>query len=486
MRKMLLVLTALTAVSAFSACTGSNNLVPTDELSCMGFPEISSDLPFDVDLPNHENVQCFAWQEFIALSWPAGAGGAGVPDGSVTPALWGDPGMTSPTVWETFKEAHEVFLPDGSRPDAWGVSRLMRSFEAPQRLSLEAGLTASELSTEELAGARILANSDQSDGLRVLRMTSKVSDRLHGEANQLAARSLSGDDLDSTEQAFGGHLTGQNRRLTYYAIHVNRPLFDYIVANGLYDANRQAGQLIRAPRGSTGLGSAAAQEGAVVLKSAWLDLTGVPADRRRRFHTADVCLLEAGGFCRHATVGLVGLHIVHKTETFPQWSWATFEHVDNAPDREDVRQSDFSPPYNYYDPACPASDPRCQPNVKPGPASDRTQPTPVVRVTPLERSVNELNDQVHRMIRAANPDSVWQHYRLIDVQWPEAGQAITSIQNVPLPAGGPRPTILANATLETYVQRKSCLDCHQNAAIATGSQAADYGFLYGLAQPGSP
>ena len=31
------------------------------------------------------------------------------------------------------------------------------------------------------------------------------------------------------------------------------------------------------------------------------------------------------------TVGLVGLHIVQRTPSRPQWIWSTFEQVDNVP-----------------------------------------------------------------------------------------------------------------------------------------------------------
>jgi hypothetical protein len=35
--------------------------------------------------------------------------------------------------------------------------------------------------------------------------------------------------------------------------------------------------------------------------------------------------------CKQVTVGLVGLHIVQKTASRPQWIWSTFEQIDNVP-----------------------------------------------------------------------------------------------------------------------------------------------------------
>ncbi|MDC7123884.1 hypothetical protein OMK64_20335, partial [Cellulomonas fimi] len=42
--------------------------------------------------------------------------------------------------------------------------------------------------------------------------------------------------------------------------------------------------------------------------------------------------------------------------------------------------------------------------------------------------------------------------------------------------------VVANTTMETYVQTDNCHDCHQYAAIAGGSKlASDFSFLFGNA-----
>ncbi|MEM8993936.1 MAG: hypothetical protein AAGF23_04010 [Acidobacteriota bacterium] len=439
------------------SCTNSNNRPPRPTFECMGFPTLAPNLPFDVDVPDHPNVQCFAWQEFIALNWPALAGQAGVPDRSRLANTWGDASDTTPTVWETYKEAHEIFLPNAATPAPWNRRDLMRSFATPFKAdTITRGLEARQLTLQNLPDAQ---------GLQVLRLKSKVSPR-----------------LSQTQQAFGGTLTGQNGKLTYYSIAINRKAFDYIVGARLYDAAEQLGTAIDFPVGRTGLGPEPAQEGAIIVKSAWLDLTGYTPIQRLRFHTVEACLVEEDA-CRWTEVGLVGLHILQKTETFGQWTWATFEQVNNAPDREEVRRGSAAAfTYNYYNPRCSAAD--CPPNAQ----TTAPNPNQVVRVTPLSEHVQRLNRQIHDQIRAVNPDSVWQFYRLIDVQWPEAGAVRAGTAPVPLEAGAPRPSQLANVTLETFVQRRSCLDCHRSfATIAdsggTGhSQNADFTFLLGLAR----
>jgi len=427
------------------------NRPPTAPFACADFPTLTPDLPADVDLPDHSNTQCFAWQEFIALNWPAAPGSAGEPDRGRGPADFGRPTDRTPLVWETYKEAHEVFLPDAAAPRPWGESGLRESLPA------------------SFAPAARLAAREQSSGFLVLRMTSKTSPQ--------APR------LERVVQAGrGGWLTAQNRKLTYYGIHMNRPEFEYIVSERLYDARRQRGRAIDLPAGRNGSPPAV---GSLELKSAWVELT----DRRlrRRFHTVEACIVE-GDRCRTALVGLVGLHVVHKTETFPQWSWATFEHVDNAPDREQIRQGRLRRRYTYFDRDCPAgsTDPRCVPNRVP--TAPRDRPVQVVRETPIAESARALNALVHAAIRRTNRRSVWQYYHLVDVQWPQGAETVAGVRDAPLPRGGMTPTSLANATIETYVQHDTCIDCHRGATIACTAaggcpaQAADYSFLLMLAQ----
>ncbi len=146
---------------------------------------------------------------------------------------------------------------------------------------------------------------------------------------------------------------------------------------------------------------------------------------------------------------LVGLHIAHKTQNFPQWVWATFEHIHNAPECE--YNDDIIPrcvvkfpkevkQYSFAKNGCSLED--CPMNVKPESAG-----------------------------------TAWENYMLVNTQWPTA---------VELPAGRPEPDSLANAVMETYFQgttpqsqTSSCMGCHY---LATGvlekpEPKADFTFL---------
>src|SRR3954470_21580017 len=62
------------------------------------------------------SVDCFAWQSFIALNWPTAPG--------ATARDFGKPGDMNPTLWETYREAADVFGGGSSAPQAGAVKQL--------------------------------------------------------------------------------------------------------------------------------------------------------------------------------------------------------------------------------------------------------------------------------------------------------------------------------------------------------------------------
>ena len=82
---------------------------------------VTSDVPFDTPVNDQASINCFAWQEFIALNWPAAGGGAGKP-ASVPANNFGKPGDYGPVVWETYMNSHQLMTENGSKPPPWGTS----------------------------------------------------------------------------------------------------------------------------------------------------------------------------------------------------------------------------------------------------------------------------------------------------------------------------------------------------------------------------
>ena len=448
-RTFFVLLAILVAYSLIENAQVRGGTFPRHEVasfSCYQPPELDPTiLPTEV-LPvlDQNQVNCFAWQEFLSLNWVASPDERGKPHKS---EQFGRPGGLRPLVWQTYKSVTEVFLPGAAVPVPW-----------EQRGDL-------------WERCRSLVTQEQAN-LPILQETNEAG---------IAPPSW---------------LVGQNERKIFFEIYINRDMFEFIREKKFYNAQSQyaavqvGGPGINAPAGKTRYG----EEGAIEIKAAWIEIEDPRLWPRFKVSEAIVYDAEVSPQCRKVRVGLVGLHIIHKTPSARQWTWATFEHIDNAPDRTAVCSQQFHPYYTFYNPSCSSntSFTKCEENKKPecdatGSHCTPFHPIQVVRETPLSPQVKELNARVHQLIRAADSDSVWQYYDLVNVMWPASSKRNPPGATVPLTQGGMHPTILANTVIETYVQtgtaQKNCLDCHQLATIAPTVKnrfplwGADYSFV---------
>lgn len=167
----------------------------------------------------------------------------------------------------------------------------------------------------------------------------------------------------------------------------------------------------------------------------------------------------ATGGTQEVQVGLVGMHIAHKTQSSPQWIWGTFEQVDNL-----VGDPLAHPPVksSFYDPGCQI----CVPNLDPKVTGDVSSSTQVMRAIPIPGEKRDLNAQAEAAL--AKLSSVWQYYQLIDTQWPTNPSAKPTPWSAGLPGainnkpgGDPTPVFLTNITMETYFQRGLQPACKQ-------------------------
>jgi hypothetical protein len=171
--------------------------------------------------------------------------------------------------------------------------------------------------------------------------------------------------LTSMSQPFNtGPLPDQNGVYARFEIVVNKTMYDYILSNALYS---KAGQ--RAFTGPVNFqcGVLGGLEGAILVKAAW---KVIDPSEKSRFHSTQALVYSPASTspaypasCQKQTVGLVGMHIVHKTNSAVQWVWSTFEHIDNAPTEADVAGGKLQAKYNFYNPQCSAAD--CPPNQAP-------------------------------------------------------------------------------------------------------------------------
>lgn len=381
---------------------------------------LSPTLPADVNIAEKkklEAVQNFAgvqrlfdevsWQSFVALNWPH-------QNGRPAPSINGKGDL----YWSTYAESYEVFKADGSVPDRYDRARTSLP---PVATSALAGLND--------PNARVLFNLSSTRGVNV---------------------------LDEVNQAFAGPLWDQNGNMVHYEILLNRDEYDFVRNNTLYNLQGQVAyaagheQKVVFPHGSNNGGAI----GAIELKLAWRILTAT--DIRSRYLSSDAYILTGNpAHWEKVVVGLVGMHIAHKTESSPQWIWSTFEHVDNLEVNDfaafgHTKALPASPSFN--DPGCEW----CPVNVTPTADSKGVTRTQVTRVTPIPKATQALNAKWQATL-AANKSPL-QYYELINTQWPTdpssppaaKDQFPDAISNKS--GGNPTPVFLVNSVMETYFQ----------------------------------
>lgn len=425
MKKLILLAAAL---ASYAAPAPAQTDVPPPVV-------LSSAIPGDVNVTAktvsidafQPDFDVYSWNTFIALNWPPAADGNGDPKKTI--GANGD----NDTVWEHYRDVRDVFLPDGATP-SWNGP--------PAALPPE---------------GKALYKS----GMLVLTQVGKTPTVL----------------TDFSEPFNTGPLIDQNGNYTRFAILINKSMFDYIVANRLYS---RAGQKAFTPPVDFVSGVLAANgklgvEGAIMVKAAWKVIDPAEAPR---FHARQALICTPASenpkypaACNVQLVGLVGLHIAHKTTDAPQWLWSTFEHVDNVPTAADVRSGHLKAKYNYYNPKCDAT--ACPANQIPrrpwDPTRISTFHSQIVRnnlfnLPIYAASAAARNADAKRLLTGVSAQSVWQNYELISTMWPT---------NAAEPLGAPAPAFLANTTLETYVQRvppqpnvsSQCIECHNNATM---------------------
>jgi hypothetical protein len=290
-----------------------------------------------------------------------------------------------------------------------------------------------------------------------------------------------------------GALIDQQGNYALFDILMNKDMFDYIQEHKLYSkAGQQSAENaklkvdfpagVNPPKGQIEGGRA----GGIIIKVSW-KILGSEAEKRR-FHTVDAVISmphhdpNTKPACVRKTLGLVGFHVMHKTETRLQWIWTSFEHVDNVPEQSEIRKQKS---WNFYKvcntPACPPvneTPPRpWEPKPSLGLKFDGTFRSQIVRMTPLFEETKKMNKKFQEILRG----TVWENYMLLSTQWPSdfrcAGKKAsdpgpdpnTDLEKEPDMNCAPAPTFLANSTLETYSQGKvplassSCMACHGNA-----------------------
>jgi hypothetical protein len=374
----------------------------------------------DAGPPGLTSFANMAWQTFKMLVWPASASMRGAPDTSRSLT-----DMDGPRAFETYKADWETFLAGAAEPLKWN--------------GYPGTATACANVPAIAPGALVLASLHE--------FSNVTAPEFNGLAHVLVA---------------------QNGSLVRYLAAFDEKEFGLIRENQLYDPTKVPAPSKAAPSDATKFRIKENGTGPITIKSAWIEITEQTHDPGQ-FYTRQAWLQDpATRSCREATVGLVGLHVVHKTASNPQWIWASFEHVKNAPMHGAAPQ----PGYTFNDGTGTP-----MPAIAPGdtiiPLRARVAPHPfnVERVVPLAAGVADANAAWQAAF--ANAGSVWANYQLVLVQWPGLpnDQLKDGLSAKPTPPClSDQDTNLANSVIETFLQGKTtctttttCIGCHNLA-----------------------
>ncbi len=225
----------------------------------------------------------FAWKMFVFMNWPELPGHRGQPDSNRSI------GAPTATVWESFKNINEVYLPGGRRPAAWETN-------------------------DELPWAPLSKSRPTKADLQALGPVD--SNWMHYLAEQVM---IDGQQI-VTEDANNP----QESNIVQYDVRGNLDYFRYVVDNPsghqLYNVDGQLDALndksfrFQFPRDT------------LEVKASWRILS--PTEDASRYWTAIGVYYDNHRNFHISRIGLTGLHIISKV--LPDWFWITFEQVDNA------------------------------------------------------------------------------------------------------------------------------------------------------------
>ncbi|HEX3748124.1 MAG TPA: hypothetical protein VHW09_29550 [Bryobacteraceae bacterium] len=381
-------------------------------------------MPKDVCIPGNftdvatDYFDDYSWRAFVALVWPAGRTARGQADSSRKLADSG------PRVFETFKSLWEVFHPDGSAPTAFDA------YDSPANNACAAKTAFGDLVVASFSG------------------------------------------LDEVAQFGPGELlpplVAQNGRYVRTQTLYNRVAYDYLVGYKFY--LRSALPVVPSPHPATPVMNF--PDGSVVMKVAWLDLSGFTEAQKARYYSRPIILRDANtAKCSLVTMGLVGIHIVQKTASRPQWIWSTFEHVDNIPPARIGSPGVFA----FHD-GTGSPQPAANPLTLTPLAPEPVKPFNVARSS--ESPVNPKTAYTNLMYERLLRGTVWQNYQLVMTQWPR----VEGEQSIPVSAsisgdashtfpglGSAAGSAFANVTMETFDQSRpqlGCMNCHNQARMS--------------------
>ncbi len=341
---------SIVAVALAGASAAQTDTAPAPETEAIPSITISRDVPTDIPggAPNTSLAAAagFAWQEFIALNWPARQGLRDTPDPDKG-AFFGQNAAAGgpPLVWQTFRNKVEIFPPrlkDGvtnplppPHDSNWpGPSPPPYGYDAPP----------------DYIYVPSLRQSDVKDPYRGVGTPDGRVKACPGQAPVAQAAWVNLDEVTQilVDQIFAGVLPNEPSGINSapqqirFMAKANRTQYLYVLQKGYWfrspelvaaeNAFKNAIQDNQPPKEPIVF----FPNGTIEVKSAWRPLA--PNEDASRFHTTTVRFYENGpdtfACYREAQWALIALHIIQKTPSAPAFVFATFEQADNILDKD--------------------------------------------------------------------------------------------------------------------------------------------------------
>lgn len=428
-------------------------------------------LPTDVKSDDNCSFQQFMWQSMLYLVQPVSSG-------------------SKVLQFETFMPSYGIFVGPDRNPTPWGQIPVPDFCAVPGSNPLSKAMAKN-------AGVTLKASKGQK---AVPLPTNTIFSNL------------------TLQAGVGQPLIDKSLNRVFYNVSVNKPAYDFITGCDLHKAQCSLSLAPDLPDPAglkivdipTLYPNLAFPQGAIELKTSWKILTADEIASNTFYMTNGVVKSPIAAACQfNQTLGLVGMHIVSKTPTHPEFIWATFEHRNNAP----TCAAPTAPPplggnWTFYDSACgskcttnhyaegkptqvctmhPWGDPTagtmpnnlsCSSTPPPGYICDPNTQKYVIQ--PNTANLIAIDKSVQAMLGAlpaGNANKLWANYSLVGNVWTARGTLPPSLTVQAGSLSG------ANNSMETYVQNGvsniqnpyNCFSCHNlngKSVNQTGGQAA--------------
>ncbi|MDO7873698.1 hypothetical protein Q5H93_03060 [Hymenobacter sp. ASUV-10] len=344
------------------------------------------DLPADA---TPQQLAEFAWAEFFALNWQSSYNTSKLRATPTDTVTWNfrKPDATL-AVWETYAHRTELLpnqpytvLPFDAAPH-YSFGKMPLPYPGPAQPSFTLFNNLDE--NNEIGSCDLYGQVGQPGGNRMVLYQAKVN---RAEYNYIGTNYNTPAKLQAAADTT--------------AVHIKKYKAYYKGATSSCDTVAVPGVLCLPCGGAPAQGGQG--QGTIEIKTAWRMLT--PAEDATKFFTRKVIYYRTKGtqvYYDNATFALVGMHIIHKTVNFPDFVFATWEHIDVEKENMGLSLLNSNgseiPPYMQ----------------------------PYKRLHPIEPVTNYATAAAHRKLKALNPNSVWLNYRLTGVQGTPTGNTNTS------------------------------------------------------------